>query len=219
VKRAALAILLFAVTEPALAAGKHTPALVRAVTRNCTPCAIKLLEAGAQIDARTHPGGDTAMHAAAALPAPDFVEFLASRGADPSAANTLGDTPLHIAARRGSPATVKALLARGAQVDAWSGDGTPLIAALRASRDAGYSNAVALLGAKADPNARDRRGDSALHVAVANGDARAVEALIRAGASLEMRNARGETPAELAGRLERRDALQAIRSATVRRPQ
>jgi ankyrin repeat protein len=217
--RLALFVLALAVAMEALGADSQTPAIVDAAKRNCMRCVTVLLDAGARVDARALPSGDTALHAAAAQDAHELVELLAGRGAEMNPVNVTGETPLHVAARRASPATLNALLARGANVEAWSGEGTPLLSALRAtSNSARHSNVVVLLGAKANPGVRDRHGDTALHLAVARGDTRCVEALLRAGAHVDVRNVRGETPANLAERLRRADLLEALRSAAVRRP-
>ena len=126
-------------------------------------------------------------------------------------------TPLHYAAWKGQAAAAKALLAAGAEVDAVDPAGETALHWTESSE-----LLRVLLSADADPNARDRRGCTALHhfadnplavnVLVAAGadpnaqakigaplhfarrDAKAVKALLRAGAELESKDYQGDTP-------------------------
>ena len=55
-----------------------------------------------------------------------------------------------------------------------------------------------LLGAKADPNFRDRRGDCPLHLACMFNRTQVVKALLEAGADPALKNAAGELPSKIA---------------------
>lgn len=81
-----------------------------------------------------------------------------------------------------------------AALDATGGylEETPLMWALREEGSAGA--AVDLLRRGANPNARNRLGDSCLHLAVRFGHIRTAMALLAFGADTETRDASGDTP-------------------------
>ena len=54
------------------------------------------------------------------------------------------------------------------------------------------------IAAGADPNARDRDGDTPLHMAAVGGNAETVAALVKAGADPKARDGDGRLPADLA---------------------
>ncbi len=63
----------------------------------------------------------------------------------------------------------------------------------------GRAKAVdALLAAGADPDTRDKDGDTPLHSAVWRNDAKTVTALLAAGADVDAKDGRGRTPQDLA---------------------
>lgn len=94
----------------------------------------------------------------------------------------------------------RALLARGA--DPFGGDVAPLLGALRL----GWTPlAEALLAAGVDPDARDSRGHTALHLAVARHDEVQLRLLIRYGARTELAAPDGQTPLGLARAEGRRE--------------
>jgi hypothetical protein len=112
--------------------------------------------------------GDSAVHVAARLQRPGFVEALVGAGADVNAADRYGRTPLHIAAIAGDAETASLLLSRGAEAEAISGLGTsPLHDAVSGGHDAVVS---VLLAHGADPHARRGwDGLSALEIAKKQG--------------------------------------------------
>ena len=56
----------------------------------------------------------------------------------------------------------------------------------------------ALLAAGADVNAKNKRGNTALHWAAGNGHVPAIEALLAAGAEPDVKNRNGNTPLDVA---------------------
>lgn len=157
---------------------------------------VALLEAGASVSARAA-NGETPLHLAADRPG-RFARIIAllEGGADVNAPDTSGLTALHIAAFRKNLPGVRALLAAGADVNAPATDGdTPLHRAVASGRPR-YTgttiprNAPPQLDHGGEPDALDGSDrDTAL-----------VASLVRAGADLEVRNDRGETPLRSAGR-------------------
>ena len=156
-----------------------------------------LVEAGAEVNAVDHQGrtpltlifcyGDMETEAAKA-------EILLRAGADPDRTDPEGRTLLHHAVEEGSQNLVRTLAAGGAGVNLADRDGlTPLtllpmiyhLSRLPESKSATMSIAEILLGAGADPNRRDRRGDTMLHKAVFWGSPELAEKLLAAGADVD----------------------------------
>ena len=71
----------------------------------------------------------------------------------------------------------------------------------------------ALVEARADPNAKNRAGNTALHAAPYQSAVRAIRALLAAGADRNARNAYGATAPDIAMREGRDDAADALRDA------
>eukprot|EP00964_Phaeocystis_antarctica_P133502 scaffold97706_cov54-Phaeocystis_antarctica.AAC.1 len=109
--------------------------------------------------------------------------LLAHAAVDANQADQIGRTPLYIAAQNNQEAVVRLLLAHPA-VDAERADEdgtTPLLVACDTRSTAA---ALALLDAKADPNARDNNYDSPLVVAHRGDNAQLLAALVAAGADV-----------------------------------
>ena len=85
--------------------------------------------------------------------------------------------------------------AQGAPSPAATPSGAKLVAAVKAGQSAA---ALSLVQRKADPNAADVDGTTALHWAVRNGDVMLVDRLLRAGAKPTAANRYGLTPLPLA---------------------
>ncbi|MBM3817777.1 MAG: hypothetical protein FJW14_01990 [Acidimicrobiia bacterium] len=167
-----------------------------------------LLDAGADVNAATGQGRTPLIVAAATSGTLETVRQLLARGADVNAADVNGVTPLIAAASVGSMAVASLLLDRGANPSAAAPGVTGAASALMS---AGYNgDAVltrALLARKADVGAvsGDRSGNvkngavafgevTALHMAVAGGNADAVSLVLDAGAAVDARDVRGMTP-------------------------
>jgi len=117
-----------------------------------------------------------------------------------------GDTPLHVAAAAYRVEVARALIEHGANVSARNRRGAqPLHYAADGSPGSSHWNPNAqaamialLIRAGCDPNAVDRSGVAALHRAVRQRCASAVEVLLRGGSSVRLKNKAGSTPLHLA---------------------
>lgn len=121
--------------------------------------------------------------------------------AEPSLATAYsgdGFTALHLAAFFGGQAAAALLIEHGAEVDAF-GRGWMTGTALHSAVSRLQSDVVhVLLGAGANPNARQSAGWTPLHAAAANGDLASVELLLAAGADPAVTNDEGRSVADLA---------------------
>lgn len=148
--------------------------------------------------------GMTALHWAAHHDDEGMTKNLVAAGANVAATNRYGVTPLSLACTNGNAAIVEVLLDAGADANAGlPGGESPLMTAARS----GALAAVRMLlahGARVDDQ-DDRRGQTALMWAAAEGHADVVETLVGAGADVRTRVPSGLTPLLFAvreGRLE-----------------
>ena len=178
---------------------------------------------------------------------PGIVDALLSAGADPHRRDEHGSTPLHVACSRGALDAARALLAAADRAPL---DGAAPRARGVAPEDAAapyadrrdyverFSPLHRLVGCAqppdfdpaplvpdlvaggADPDAYSRRGLAPAHVAAERGKARALAALLRAGAdpALPQRGGCHETCVHLAVRHKRLDALRALLDVVGRAP-
>jgi ankyrin repeat protein len=139
-------------TDPNAAQADGLSALHKAAQLGLVEIAKHLVDAGADVEARTRDEGYTPLHLAAGAANLEMVEFLLFVRAKSSVpATTSGVTPLHLAAQAlNGESVVRALIRRGATVDALESTAgqTPLMFAALAGRAAA---ARVLLDAGADP--------------------------------------------------------------------
>jgi ankyrin repeat protein len=179
-------------------------ALHAAVLRGQVALVEALLEHGAEVDAPVEHGtpgrrfsadfsirhqliGTTALWLAAKYGEPEAVRILAEYGADPFVMSQRGTTTLQAA--MGMPGS--SLEGRRDRIGNEPPDAT-------AEERITLELAHIILDFGVDINAADRRGDTALHDAVRKNFPSVVEFLAARGANLNMANARGQTPLELA---------------------
>ena len=128
--------------------------------------------------------------------------------------NMIGATPLWVAARFREPEILRLLADYGADPSHQVGGSSALMAAVQGSSNRGrfgiappdprdearrtLESVTAALDAGADVDARNRNGDTVLHIAASRGLDHVVALLAERGAALDARNANGETPLGLA---------------------
>jgi uncharacterized protein len=132
---------------------------------------------------------------------PEILRALRENGADTRATMRDGATALMLAAGVGASATLDR---RGVAL---------IDGGRRATEDAVLQTVEAALEAGGDPKAANQAGDTALHAAAAAGFNRVVARLVTAGAEVNVKNARGQTPLRLiATREDRRATADLLRS-------
>lgn len=156
----------------------------------------RLLDQGAGVNRPNNNGGTPVMYAALSGD-PDTVMLLLERGARVNAVASNGWTALMIASVKGFVDVARLLLEHGAepnQPDVYSW--TPLMRAVYQERPQ-----IARLLAEHDQtrvNHRGENGVTALHLAVARGNAEAVKLLLANGADPAIRDASGRTALDFA---------------------
>ena len=209
--RCAAAVLLLLLSAAAAAdAGSRAP-LADAVERMDRPGIDALLKQRVDVNA-TQVDGMTALHWAAYQDDVAIAKRLIDAGAKANAANRYGVTPLSLACTNGDGPLVELLLQGGADPDlALPGGETPLMTAARS----GALGAVkALLARHVSVDGKDeRRGQTALMWAAAEGHADVTQALIEAGADFQMRLPSGFTPLLFAARNGRGDVVRVLLKA------
>jgi ankyrin repeat protein len=154
-----------------------------------------LLERGASHEPRTRRGFTPLSIAAWHSGAEDLVQALLERGADPGAMAFGEITPLYLAARTGNRRSAAHLLDAGAPLEAVAyGEVTPLLQAV-------FNDDVELVRLLLDRGAQLDRlygGESALHIAAADGKEQLLALLLARGAAVDQPDGEGATPLTVA---------------------
>lgn len=168
-------------------------ALLHAIQAGCEDCALYLLKRG--IDWRIHNRrGLRALHLAAGMGLDAVVNCLISAGDDGNVHRVNVDTPLITAARHGKTGVAQRLLDAGADPN---GRGARDVTALHVANTAAMT--AILLAAGANPDARDKDGETPLFGAARSGHLELVRLLIGAGAEVDALNGKRETALLQAG--------------------
>ncbi|NXL90880.1 ZDH13 Palmitoyltransferase, partial [Alectura lathami] len=133
-----------------------------------------------------------------------MVILLLKCGADPSLIDGEGFSSIHLAVLFQHVPIVAYLISKGQNIDTTDFNGqTPLM--LSAQKVMGPEPTKFLLKFNPSLNAVDNvQKNTALHWAVAAGNISAVDLLLEAGASMDIKNAKGETPLDLAVQTQNR---------------
>lgn len=158
---------------------------------------LALIANGADIHVRDEKGC-TALHHAALSIEPAVLAMLLDAGAEVDAVDNEGYTPLAWACAHGNLSAARLLLSHRASA-AGAGSMPPLCAAAMATDDLPALVDV-LVRARAQPDALDASGRSALHHAVANGHVGVTTALLAAGARVDLRDQEGLSALQIASR-------------------
>ena len=170
-----------------------------------------LLKQGADVNA-PQVDGMTALHWATYNDDLQTTELLLQAGANVKVVNRYGVTPLTLACTNGNGAIVELLLKGGADPNApLPGGETPL---MTAARTGALPAVKALLSHGASVDAKDdRRGQTALIWAAAEGHAAVVQSLIEAGADFRTYLQSGFTPLLFAARDGRAEVVRVLLKA------
>jgi len=204
----AIALLLSTITLR----GAASEALLADAAEKMDRAAIRtLLQRHADVNA-PQADGMTALHWAAHQDDLDTARLLVKAGANAKAASRYGVTPLSLACTTGNSAMVEMLLEAGADPNTTlPGCETALMTAARVGT---LASVKALLARGARVDAKDeRRGQTALMWAAAEGHADVVQMLIEVGADFNARLSSGFTPLLFAIREGRLDAVRVLLKA------
>jgi ankyrin len=189
--------------------------LLHVVARSGNPRQLQLILARKPNLAVKNKNGETPLHVAAAYRVRASTEEFLKAGANPNARDNNDNSPLHLATRSESPLSVAArptMPPLGALLGGLGATTTP--SAPTAARTTADAAVVELLLAhKADPNLKNKKGETPLLLACASGNAKSVEALIAAKADLRARDSDGNTALILAAQSGNKALLQTILTA------
>jgi uncharacterized protein len=164
---------------PAFAQAATSP-LIDAVRKDDVAGAVKLLDGGADVRAKTS-DGTTALHWAAHNGQLDLVKRLLKGGADAGARNEYGSSPMQEAALRGDAEMIAALLKAGADANTVNDDGETVL--MTVARTGKVEAAKALIKAGANVNAVESwRGQTALMWAASQRQPEMTKLLLQSGA-------------------------------------
>lgn len=164
-----------------------------ATSKGYAPSVYLLLRWKANPDCQDNDTKWTPLHVTAEYNQSEIAELLCQHGAHPDTGDTYGDKPIHFATLSNAKETIDVLLRYGGDPDARGDqDNTPLHMTNN-DRIAGT-----LLDHGADIHARDRDGNSSLHIAAYEGNEPMVRYLLDRGSDPEKENYFGDTPLDYA---------------------
>jgi ankyrin repeat protein len=178
--------------------GKRTP-LMKTLLANDTPAVVRLLKAGADVNAED-PDHTSVLRIAVVTGNSEAVNLLLAAGAKPDIPDEEGITAFMDACAMGRMNIAAALLRTGSNVNGKADDGsTALLSAVarvapRQMWPARREMVQFLLENKANPKVADWQGVTPLIAASRIGDVELFNALIAAGADVDASDAEGRTP-------------------------
>ena len=185
---------------PVNSTGGATP-LLRAAGNEHSETVKLLLEHGANPDTAYITGaGSTPLMLAAGQGNTEIAGLLVAHGARADLKDNEHTTALYRAVNSGKVKVVQLLLAHGANPNERNPQNYPLLIIATVGNNSDPDMAAAFLKAKADVNATDFSGQTALHYAARDGRKDLAEMLLTAGADPNLRSHDGQTPLDLAKR-------------------
>ncbi len=159
----------------------------------------KLCETGAQVDRRGTDGRRTALQLACRYGHLSTAEYLIKEAkADVDTRDDWNNTALHLAAERGRADVVRLLCDHGADIDGKGKYGHTALSL--ACLNDHLSTAECLIARGASLNEQADLGSTPLHLSSWNGRLQMVQLLLEKGADASIKNKRGKTAREVAGR-------------------
>jgi ankyrin repeat protein len=140
------------------------------------------------------PEGRTPLHVAAEIQSPEMAAFFISLGAEVDAEDNQGRTPLGISAEKRDGATGRVLTGAGANIH-HSFNSTSTIAEYGIETGGGFLDALLVPPALESTNGGGR---TLLHLAAAAGNVQSTEIILKAGPSVQRKDAEGNTALDLA---------------------
>jgi ankyrin repeat protein len=172
---------------------------------------LKLLEAGAEKSSRIEANGETALLLACRWGRVNAARLLLNAGANTDTRNKRGQGVFHLACENEHVNVVRLL--RSKKCDASGQDCRGYTALMIASEKGNVSVLDNLLRCKTCYKSRDAvsdKGNTAMHLASRMGRAETVKTLIKANASVQIRNRFGNTPLTIACQHGHADAVRAL---------
>lgn len=162
----------------------------KALDGDAAACASELINRGALVDVKMISNRNTPLHLAVASGKLSLCKVLLENGADPSRQNSYGNAPIHVAVQSSSVEITKLLIDHGAVASIRTHRGSTalhFVACLATARTGNDSLArltiakILLEQGKADADAVDIHGHSALHIAAQRGCDALVALLVCSG--------------------------------------
>jgi len=198
-RRAGIDLLLSKGANPGIKDDHGDTPLHISIALNLGPeIAATLISGGTDTELRNTDGA-TPLHTAVAAERVAYIKLLLDKGADIFAADTAGLTPFDLALQK-SDAVQDAIITPSTVLESDNGGNTPLHIAVTASAPA--ATIARILDRKGLLTTRNKLGDTALHLAVAQDEEEIGLVLLARGADVFATNARGESPLYLAAHSE-----------------
>lgn len=189
---------------------RHFTPLMQAAHCGRADAAGRLLELGADKEAKSHPDGMRAAHLAAMADTGETLRSLAAYGANLEARAAKGLRPLHVAAGLGRPEAIATLAVLGCDLEPRGEGRAPLTPLALAAAQGKTESIVALARAGAPLDTQMAIGRTALHVAAINNQGASITALHEQGAALDAADDQGNTALHIAAILEKVKAGKAL---------